>query len=215
MKHSNFTIVDPILGTDYVILLRTSLGTGGNTRALVSDFLDDLVALIGTDDIAWAAVNKTGSDLAHLATRSHTDLTDVGTNTHAQIDAFMTAHDPAKFITITPFGSDIDVRIINGTIAFTVPDKMTGLNLTDVLVTVHTAGIGTGTTNVQVRRRRAGSDDFMLTTPVTLDVSDFFEDDGVVNTSFDDVAKGDQIYVDVLAVPTTVPTGLSVALTFE
>lgn len=215
MKHSNFTIVTPILGTDYVVMLRTSLGTGGNVRALVSNFLSDLVALIGTDDIAWTAVDKTGSDLADLATRLHDDLTDKGTNDHAAIDAFITAHDPAKFITITPFGSDIDVRILAGTIAFTVPDKMAGLNLTDALISVHTPGTGSGTTSVQVRRRRAGVDDNMLSTPVTLAVGDYFEDDGVVNTSFDDVIKGDQIYVDVLALPTNVPKGLSAALTFE
>jgi len=215
MKHSNFSIVTPVLGTDYVIILRTSLGTGGNVRALVSDLLDDLVALIGTDDIAWAAVNKTGSDLADLATKSHTDLSDIGTNTHAQIDSFIAAHDPAKFITISPFGSDIDIRIQDGQIAFTAPDKMAGLNLTDVLVSVHTPGTGSSTTNIQVRRRRAGTDEYMLSTPVTLDVDDYFEDDGVVDTSYDDVAKGDQIYVDVLAVPTSVPKGLSAVLTFE
>ncbi len=215
MKHTNFSIVTPILDTDYVILLRTSLGTGGNVRALVSDLLDDLVALIGVDDVAWTAVNKTGSDLAHLATKDHTDLDLVGTNTHAQIDTFITAHDPAKFITISPFGSDIDVRIQDGQIAFTVPDKMVGLNLTDILVSVHTPGTGTGTTNIQVRRRRAGVDEMMLSTPVTLDVDDYFIDDGVVDTSYDDVIKGDQIYVDVLALPTSVPKGLSAVLTFE
>jgi hypothetical protein len=142
-------------------------------------------------------------------------LSDIGTNNHAAIDAFITAHDPAKFITITPFGSDIDVRVLAGTVAFTVPDKMAGLNLTDALITVHTPGTGSSTTNVQVRRRRAGVDESMLTTPITLDVDDYFEDDGVVNTSFDDIIKGDQIYVDVLALPTNVPKGLSAALTFE
>jgi hypothetical protein len=215
MKHSNFTIVTPVLGTDYVIMLRTSLGTGGNTRTLVSNFLSDLVALIGTDDIAWTAVNKTGSDLAHLVTKDHTDLDLVGTNTHAQIDSFITAHDPAKFITITPFGSDIDLRILAGTVAFTVPDKMAGLNLTDALISVHTPGTGSGTTNVQVRRRRAGVDEFMLSTAISLDVDDYFEDDGVVDTSYDDLLKGDQIYIDTLDIPTTVPTGLSAVLTFE
>lgn len=214
MKHTNFSIVTPILGTDYVILLRTSLGTGGNVRALVSDLLDDLVALIGTDDVAWTAVNKTGSDLAHLATRLHSDLTDKGTNDHAAIDSFITAHDPAKFITISPFGSDIDLRILAGTVAFTVPDKMAGLNLTDALISVHTPGTGSSTTNIQIRRRRAGSDEFMLTTPITLDINDYFEDDGTINTSFDDIIKGDQIYIDVLALTTNAPKGLSAVLTF-
>jgi len=36
--------------------------------------------------IAWDGVDKTGSSLADLATKSHTVLSDIGTNTHAQID---------------------------------------------------------------------------------------------------------------------------------
>jgi len=36
--------------------------------------------------IGWTYVDKTGSDLADLDTKSHTSLTDIGTNTHAQID---------------------------------------------------------------------------------------------------------------------------------
>jgi hypothetical protein len=35
---------------------------------------------------SWDELDLTGSDLADLETKSHTDLTDIGSNTHAQID---------------------------------------------------------------------------------------------------------------------------------
>jgi len=37
-------------------------------------------------DITWTQVDKTTSDIADITTRSHTSLTDIGSNTHVQID---------------------------------------------------------------------------------------------------------------------------------
>ncbi len=39
------------------------------------------------NDYTWAQIDKTTSNIADITTRSHTSLTDIGTNTHAQIDA--------------------------------------------------------------------------------------------------------------------------------
>lgn len=216
MKFSEFTVLDPVLDTDYVILLRPSAGASGNSRALVSDFLDDLLGNIGTDDIAWTAVDKTGSDLAHLVTRSHTDLTDIGTKTHAEIDAALATIDGTKFVNHAPFPSDVEVEIADGTIAITIPTIMNGYELTDVLASVSTPGVGIGSTSVQVRRRRAGVNANMLSTMVTLSASEYHQDDGVIDTDYDDVLTGDQLFIDVKAVTeTTPPKGLSVVLTLS
>jgi hypothetical protein len=46
--------------------------------------------------INWARVNKAGSNLTEIATRSHTALSDIGTNSHVTIDTHLglggTAH---------------------------------------------------------------------------------------------------------------------------
>ena len=45
---------------------------------------------------------------------------------------------------------------------------------------------------------------------------EYYQDDGVIDTSYDDVNTGDQIFIDVEGVTlTTPPKGLSVVLTFE
>lgn len=39
-----------------------------------------------TNDYTWAQINKTTSNIADITTKSHTSLSDIGTNTHSQID---------------------------------------------------------------------------------------------------------------------------------
>lgn len=48
----------------------------------------DHTGTIGT----WAQIDLTNSSLANIANRSHTLLTDIGLNTHSQIDSYMQAH---------------------------------------------------------------------------------------------------------------------------
>jgi len=216
MKHSDFTVLSPILATDHVIMFRSSAGASANSRSLVSGFLTDLLGLVGVDDIAWTGVDKTGSDLADLATKSHTDLTDIGSNTHAQIDSFMAANDLSKIVNLAPFPSDIDVEIRDGTIAFTVPVIMNGLDLTAALASVYAPGVGSGSTNIQIRRSRSGVEADMLSTIMTLSAAEYFVSDGVIDTSYDDVITGDQIFIDVEQITaTSPPQGLSVVLTFS
>ena len=75
---------------------------------------------------------------------------------------------------------------------------------------------------MQIRRSRGAatrSDADMLSTKLTIDSGETSSATAataaVVNTSNDDVATGDLIYVDVDAVSTTAPQGLTVVLVFE
>lgn len=119
-----------------------------------------------------------------------------------------------KGVCIAQVESDTDVAVADGKIAFTVPLSLDGMNLVDAIASVHTKGV-TGTTDIQIRRRRAGSDADMLSTKVTIG-DEWFASDEVIDEANDDVLDGDQIYIDVDAVHSgTAPKGLSVVLTFR
>ena len=116
-------------------------------------------------------------------------------------------------VSLSIVDSGTAVTVANGTVAFTVPAFINGLNLTAAIASVHTKGV-TGATDVQIRRRRVGTDADMLSTKITIG-DEFFAADGTIDTSNDDIATGDQIYVDVDAIHSgTAPKGLSVTLTF-
>ncbi len=111
------------------------------------------------------------------------------------------------------FASGSSVSTGDGTEAIAIPASFNGLDLIDALATVHTQGV-TGTTDVQVRRRRAGSDVDMLSTEITI-AAEYYVNDGVIDTANDDVQTGDQIYIDVDAIHSgTAPLGLTVVLSF-
>jgi len=119
-----------------------------------------------------------------------------------------------KSACIVSFDRATAVATGDGTFAFTVPAQLDGMNLVDVVCSVNDKGV-TGATDIQIRRRRAGSNADMLTTKITIG-DEFFATDEGVNASNDDVATGDQIYVDVDAVHSgTAPNGLSTVLTFQ
>jgi hypothetical protein len=51
--------------------------------------IDSIIVSEGV--ISWANVSKSGSDLNDLETKSHTSLSDIGSNTHAQIDTHISS----------------------------------------------------------------------------------------------------------------------------
>ncbi len=109
--------------------------------------------------------------------------------------------------------SDVAVAVADGKAGFAINDALNGMNLIDVLAAVHDKGI-TNTTDIQVRRRRAGANVDMLSTKITIG-DEFYTSDEVINGANDDVATGDIIYADVDAVHSgTAPNGLSIVLTF-
>jgi hypothetical protein len=79
------------------------------------------------------------------------------------------------------FQSSAAVSTGDGEVAIPITAELNGMNIINVTAIVHTKGI-TATTDVQVRRRRAGSDVDVLSTKVTIG-DEFFAADGVINTS--------------------------------
>jgi len=119
------------------------------------------------------------------------------------VDVFLEAIDAATAVTTG------DKKV-----GFTVPASLNGYNLTAVIVSVDDKGV-TGQTDVTIIKETGGSAADMLSTEVILaDV--FFAANGVIDATEDDVATGDNIYVNVDAIHSgTAPNGLFVTLTFS
>lgn len=176
--------------------------TGGNIKGLSTAEVTGLVtdasdAVKGKVELATVAETSAGSDTARVVTPDGLGGSIYGT----------------KSVGICVFASTEDVAIGDGEAAITIPLALNGMNLVDVICSVHTKG-ATSTTDVQVRRRRAGSNADMLSTKVTIG-DEWFARDGTIDTANDDVQTGDQIYIDVDAKHTTAPKGLSVTLCFR
>ena len=60
------------------------------TAPVTSVFGRTTAVVAATNDYTWAQINKATSDIADITTKSHTSLTSIGTNTHAQIDTAIT-----------------------------------------------------------------------------------------------------------------------------
>jgi hypothetical protein len=116
-------------------------------------------------------------------------------------------------VVINVYADDETVAIGDGTVGIPITALLNGYNLTDAIATIHTPG-SANTTDIQIRRARAGTSVDMLSTKITIAYADYYAKDGVINTINDDVATGDMLYVDVDAIATDV-AGLSVGLTFK
>ena len=114
-----------------------------------------------------------------------------------------------KEIEMPVFESDTDCATGNGKAAITVPSRLAGYEIYDVQAGgIHTLGVGS-TMDIQLRRRRATTENDVLSAKVTVDPSEYTANDGTVNSSYSDMAEGDNFYIDVDQVHTTPAKGLT------
>jgi hypothetical protein len=110
-----------------------------------------------------------------------------------------------------------------GDVFWRVPAILNGWNIVAVAAANQTAATGTGsqTTTIQIYRKRLGSTAVALLSPnlLTIDEDDLDSSQAAtaaaINTTYDDLATGDQIWFYVTAVPSTPPYGLLTELTFK
>lgn len=227
LANLNSKVSDATLVDTGAIILKTFMAAKGD---LISASADDtpVILTVGTNGyrlvadsgeasgLKWEAIpaaSTTVSGEVELATVAETTT---GTDATRAVtpDGLAGSVFGQKDVCIVPFESDTDVATGDGKVALTIPATLNGMNLVDVIASVHTQGI-TGTTDIQLRRRRAGADVDMLSTKVTIG-AEYYASDEVINGTNDDVNTGDQIYVDVDAVHSgTAPKGLSVTMTFR
>lgn len=110
------------------------------------------------------------------------------------------------------FDSNELVLVSTGASGFVVPQMFNNYYLSYVIARVSVRGIG-GLTEVQIRKNRDGLDYNMLASTVKLGFV-YYAANGVVNSLYRTLLTGDMIYVDIAAVNTTAPYGLSVTLEF-
>lgn len=119
----------------------------------------------------------------------------------------------SRSVCIPIHASDEAVEVAVGTMFFVVTADLDGRKISAVSAMVHDLGVD-GQTKIQLRRRRAGVEADVLSTPTTI-TDEQFSADGVVDEDYEAVETGDQLFIDVDAVhTTTAPNGLSVVVTF-
>jgi len=103
----------------------------------------------------------------------------------------------------TIIDSDTVTAVADGLQAFVIPASMNLMLLTDFTCSVHDLNSASGgTLTVVLRRVRGGTAEDMTSTGVTLAHGEYTASDETVDASYDDLATGDKIYVDINAVTT-------------
>jgi hypothetical protein len=204
-------------GDDYVDwrIQRGEPSGGGGINALVEDPSPQLGGNLDANSFTITGLDSstTAKGVVELATASETDT---GTDATRAVtpDGLAGSIHGTKVISIAPFQSDTAVEVGNGLVAIPITAEWNGFDVVDVTAFVHDKGV-TGTTDVQIRRRRAGADVDILSTKVTIG-DEWYVSDGVINTSNDDLQTGDVLYVDVDAIHSgTAPNGLTVAISIR
>ena len=119
-----------------------------------------------------------------------------------------------SLISLAVFSKDTEVGVSDGETGIPISDNLAGKDLTKLFACVATVGTGS-TTDVIVRRRRAGAEVYMLNTASKIVGGAYYAEDGVPDPGNDDLLIGDTLFVDVTNVNTVAPKGLSVTLFFE
>lgn len=157
--------------------------------------------------------------LANAATTANPTITASGGDDNVGLDLKMKGTGVFRKPTtvgIQVFDSGISTSTGDGKAFFRVPVGLNGMNLVGVAMSVYTAGT-TGTTDVQIRNKTDSQD--MLSTKLTIDSTETDSSTAataaVINASYDDVATGDILCIDVDAVHSgTAAKGLYVEMRF-
>jgi len=153
----------------------------------------------GVAEVATITEINTGTDNTRMVTPDGLD----GSARSLKLDNLPNTSN----VSLCIFTADANVEVVDGLVGILIPPEFDGWDITDVIVAVIDKGI-TGTTDIQVRRSRAGADVDVLSTLVTLG-DEWYAADGEVNMSNNDVATGDVLFVDVDVVHSgTAPIGL-------
>jgi hypothetical protein len=205
--------VDTVLDVPYIAIGKASSADWRAVPTTSADVLALILELTAADGTAIASQLELAT-LADVDPIEPATAGDINTGTEAEEyitpDAFAGSNHGIKSFGDCVFASTTNVATGDGLIMIVPDDSFAGMNVIGVRARVYDKGV-TGSTNIQIRRRRLGANVDVLSTPVTIG-DEWTVADGVVNASNDDIAAGDAFLVDVDAVHTTPPKGLSVVI---
>jgi hypothetical protein len=118
---------------------------------------------------------------------------------------------PPEEIAVALFATNEAVLVGNGVYMIPIPVSLNAKNVLAVRAVVYDQGV-TGSTDIQIRRRRNGASVNVLSTPVTIG-AEYQAADGVIDAANQGLITGDALLIDVTAVHATPPNGLSVVIT--
>lgn len=203
-KIQNVTATNRILGRSTAgagvieeITVGGDITQSGSSFTVVS--ASDTVA--GKVELATTAETSTGTDATRAVTPDSLSGSVFGQTT-------------VGILVSDPLGSAITTG--DGKAYLRIPTRINGFNLTEVGASVSTVS-SSGAVTVQIRRVRSGTPVDMLSTALTIDASETDSSTAataaVINTSNDDIATADQIYIDIDGAGTGTK-GLFITLTF-
>ena len=197
---TNWGSTDPTLAAGEIgydtDLNQIKVGTGSDAWSVL-DFLED-ADTAGT--VATSAEINTGTDNAKFVSA----------------DALAGSLIGSKEVAWTIHDSDTDTAIAQGKQSFSVPSSMVGFELIDFTCSVADLNsAASDSTTVVLRRVRGATPADMTSTGVTILFSEYTASDETIDTDNDELALGDNLYIDVDAVTTAVQKGLSCSAVFR
>lgn len=107
-----YKCVDPSVGSAVWKDITTTSSGGGS--GLVDSVFGRTGAVVAvTNDYTWNQIDKTLSDLNDITAKSHTSLTDKGSNTHVQIDTHLTTTSGNPHNVLATEITDFDTEVSN------------------------------------------------------------------------------------------------------
>jgi hypothetical protein len=207
---ANWTIVNRDLDDASI---KVAYENNADTNAYTDADLATVAATSGSNTGDEVTATDALEGIVELSTVGEADTgTDV--SRVMSVDVFAGSDFGTKHLSLEPFDGASVVSTGDGTNAVSIPASLDGYDLVNVVATVEDKGV-TGTTDVVIRRWRAGAAADMTSTAITIG-DEWFAQDGTIDTANDDVITGDRIYADVDTVHSgTAPNGLGIVLEFR
>lgn len=190
------------VAADLILTIDDTGGTPTPSKTALDEIHSGMTAASTTvasvSELATATETTTGSDTGRTVTPDGLAGSDYGKRILAVV------HSDGATAVVTG----------DGEIGIPITAELNGWDVVEVQANVRDKGV-TDTTDVVVRRWRAGADADVLSTAITIG-DEYFASDGVIDAANDDLITGDMLYVDVDAIHSgTAPNGLSVAITVQ